>query len=78
MHFGETPFKAFRIMLNAQEREGQRDKLVNEVNSLKIAMQASDPSLAKSVSEDPTLNWLCKDCPYLVDCKRIQDSAEAA
>ena len=78
MHFGETPFKAFRITLNAQEREGQRDKLVDEVNSLKIAMEASDPSLARSVKEDSALNWLCKDCPYLMDCKRIQDAAEVA
>ena len=47
LDFGETPFKAFRITMNTQEREDQRDKLVNEVNSLKIAMEASDPSLAK-------------------------------
>lgn len=79
MHFGNTPFKAFKITMNAEERKEQRDKLVNEVNSLKRAMQARDPSLARSVYTDTSLNWLCKDCPYFVDCKKIQqDAAEAA
>jgi hypothetical protein len=40
MHFGETPLKSFRILMNAQERKDQRDKLVKEVNSLKRAMEA--------------------------------------
>lgn len=74
MHFGNTPFKTFRILMNAQERKDQRDKLVKEVNSLKRAMEAADPSLARSVDKDPSLNWLCKDCPYLADCKKIQQS----
>jgi CRISPR/Cas system-associated exonuclease Cas4 (RecB family) len=78
MHFGETPFKAFRITMNAQERKDQRDKLVKEVNSLKRAMEAGDPSLASSVYKDPSLNWLCKDCPYLMDCKKIQQGAAVA
>ena len=78
LHFGETPFKAFKISMNAQERKDQRYKLIKEVNSLKRAMEAADPSLARSVIEDPALNWLCEDCPYLTDCKRIQDAATAA
>jgi len=60
MHFGETPFKAFSITMNVQERRDQRDKLVKEVYSLKRAMDAGDPSLARSVDKDPSLNWLCK------------------
>lgn len=78
MHFGETPFKAFSITMNVQERRDQRDKLVKEVYSLKRAMDAGDPSLARSVDKDPSLNWLCKDCPYLMDCKKIQQGAAAA
>jgi CRISPR/Cas system-associated exonuclease Cas4 (RecB family) len=78
MHFEETPFKAFRITMNANERKEQRDKLVREINSLKRAMEARDPSLARSVEKDPSLNWLCKDCPYLVNCKKIQRDAAAA
>jgi hypothetical protein len=78
MHFGDTPFKAFKIVMNAQERKDQRDKLVKEVNSLKRAMEAGDPSLASSVYKDPSLNWLCKDCPYLTDCKKIQQDAAVA
>jgi CRISPR/Cas system-associated exonuclease Cas4 (RecB family) len=78
MHFKETPFKSFRVTMNAQERRNQREKLVKEINSLKKAMEARDPSLARSVEKDPSLNWLCTDCPYLVDCKKIQLGASAA
>ena len=80
MHFEETPFKVFRIKMNAEERKEQREKLVKEINSLKRAMEERDPSLARSVEKDPALNWLCKGCPYLADCKKIQQgpAAEAA
>jgi hypothetical protein len=78
MHFGETPFKAFRIIMNAQERRNQREKLVMETNSLKRAMEKGDPSIARSVEKDPALNWLCKDCPYLTDCKKIQQATAGA
>jgi hypothetical protein len=36
MHFEETPFKAFRITMNANERKEQRDKLVRCVVSYNI------------------------------------------
>jgi hypothetical protein len=61
MHFGNSPSKAFRITMNAEERMNQRLKLVREINSVKRAMVATDPSLARSVDKDPSLNWLCKD-----------------
>ena len=78
MHFGQTPFKAFRITMNAQERRNQREKLVTEITSLKRAIEKGDPSMARSVEKDHSLNWLCKDCPYLTDCKKIQQSAVVA
>ena len=78
MHFGDTPFKAFRITMNAQQRKDQRNKLVKEINSLKRAIEAGSPALARSVDKDPSLNWLCKDCSYLTDCKRIQQAAAVA
>jgi hypothetical protein len=64
--------------MNVQERKAQREKLVIEIYSLKRAMEAGDPSIARSVEKDPSLNWLCKDCPYLTDCKRIQQAAAGA
>jgi CRISPR/Cas system-associated exonuclease Cas4 (RecB family) len=78
MHFGQTPFKTFRITMSAEERKAQRDKLVKEIDSLKKAMEAGNPSLARSVDKDPSLNWLCKDCPYLMKCQEIQRGATAA
>ena len=78
MHFGDTPFKSFKIVMNAQERKEQRHKLVTEIDSLKRALDAGDPSRARPVNNDPSLNWLCKDCPYLKDCKKIQQGAAVA
>jgi CRISPR/Cas system-associated exonuclease Cas4 (RecB family) len=78
MHFGNKPFKAFRITMNAKERNEQRDKLVKEITFLKRALEARDPSLARSVDKDPSLNWLCKDCPYLMKCQEIQRAATGA
>ena len=78
MHFGNTPFKTFKITMTAHERKELLDKLVEEADSLKRAMEARDPSLAKPVYDDPKLNWLCRDCPYQVNCKRIQEAAAAA
>ncbi|MPZ05700.1 MAG: Dna2/Cas4 domain-containing protein [Nitrososphaeraceae archaeon] len=78
MHFGQTPFKSFRITMNAQERINQRERLVMEINSLKRAMEAGDPSLARSVRQDLDLQWMCKDCPYSIECKRMESAAAAA
>jgi hypothetical protein len=75
MHFGNTPFRTFHILMNAQQRKDQRDKLVKEVSSLKRAMEAGDPSLARSVRQDPDLNWMCKDCPYSIECKTMAAAA---
>jgi CRISPR/Cas system-associated exonuclease Cas4 (RecB family) len=78
LHFGNAPFKAFKITMSAKERKEQLDKLVDEADSLKRALEARDPSLARSVYDDPSLNWLCRDCSYQVNCKRMQDAAAAA
>jgi CRISPR/Cas system-associated exonuclease Cas4 (RecB family) len=78
MHFGNTPFKTFKITMTEQERKEQLDKLVDEADSLKRALEARDPSLAKPVYDDPKLNWLCRECLYQVNCKRMQDAAAAA
>jgi CRISPR/Cas system-associated exonuclease Cas4 (RecB family) len=77
-HFGNTPFRTFKITMTPLERKEQLDNLVDEADSLKRAIEARDPSLAKPVYDDPKLNWLCKDCPYQVNCKRIREAAAAA
>jgi hypothetical protein len=56
----------------------QRNKLVKEIHYLKRAMEAGDPALARPVNDDASLNWLCKECPYLTDCKKIQDATAAS
>jgi hypothetical protein len=47
MHFGDRPFKAFKITMNEQERKEQLDKLVEEADSLKMALEFRDPSLIR-------------------------------
>ena len=74
MHFGNRPFRTFKITMTVQERKDQLDKLVKEATSLRRALEKRDPSLAKPVYDDPLLNWLCKSCLYQVTCKRMQNA----
>jgi hypothetical protein len=78
MHFGETPFRAFKISMNAKERKHQRDKLVREVDSLKRATEAGSPALVSSVRKNPALNWMCSDCPYAGKCEQMEQMQDAA
>jgi hypothetical protein len=77
LHFGDRPFKVFRITMGIQERNDQRIKLVREIHALKRAIEAGNPALARSVGEDASLNWLCRECPYIIECKKINDAAAA-
>jgi hypothetical protein len=78
MHFDRTPFRSFRIIMNEEQRKEQREKLLRETSSLKKAMEVRDPALARAVDKDSSLNWLCRDCPYLMKCQEIQRAAAGA
>jgi CRISPR/Cas system-associated exonuclease Cas4 (RecB family) len=73
LHFENRPFRIFRITMTTQQRKEQLGKLVEEIKSLKVALQDRDPSLARSVYSDTNLRWLCKDCPYAQVCEKIRN-----
>lgn len=78
MHFGDSPWKTFKVTMTEQERQIQLEKLVREITSLQNAIKVKDPSLARGVHLDEDLRWLCNDCPYIVECKKMRGTEEAA
>lgn len=74
MHFGNSPWKRFKVIMTEQQRKEQLEKLVREITSLQNAMKAKDPSLARNVYLDRELNWLCKECPYAKECQERKKS----
>ena len=49
MHFGDSPWRGFKVTMTEQQRKDQLEKLVREITSLQNAMKAKDPSLARGV-----------------------------
>ena len=47
MHFGDSPWRGFKVTMTEQQRKDQLEKLVREITSLQNAMKAKDPSLAR-------------------------------
>ena len=45
MHFGDSPWKRFKVIMTEQQRKDQLEKLVREITSLQNAMKEKDPSL---------------------------------
>ena len=77
MHFGDSPWREFKVTMTEQQRKDQLEKLVREITSLQNAMKAKDPSLARNVYQDKELNWLCKECPYAKQCETMRAGAPA-
>jgi len=78
MQFGENPFVSFEVTMTETERQQQLLKLEQETNSLQQAISMKDPKLARGVFSDTGMNWLCKDCPYVKSCERIQNATSSA
>lgn len=78
MHFGDRPWREFKVTMTEQQRKEQLEKLVMEITSLQNAMKAKDPSLARNIYLDKELNWLCKECPYAKECETMRTAGAAA
>jgi CRISPR/Cas system-associated exonuclease Cas4 (RecB family) len=72
LQFGDNPFVSFEVIMSKEERESQRKKLLKEIRSLQLAISIKDPSIARGVFSDKEMNWLCKDCPYVKGCEKIE------
>jgi hypothetical protein len=70
-HFGEEPFKQFKITMRGEERKSQLIKLLKETNNLQKARTEKNPSIARGVYNDTDFKWLCKECPYAIQCSTI-------
>jgi hypothetical protein len=64
--------------MTEEQRLDQLKKLTEEFNSLQQAVKLKDPSIARGVYSDGSMNWLCKDCPYLKKCELTQDATSSA
>jgi hypothetical protein len=78
LQFESNPFVSFEISMTEEQRLDQLKKLTEEFNSLQQAVKLKDPSIARGVYSDGSMNWLCKDCPYLKKCELTQDAASSA
>jgi CRISPR/Cas system-associated exonuclease Cas4 (RecB family) len=78
MHFGNSPWRRFKVTMTEQQRKDQLEKLVREIRSLQNAIKEKDPSLARNIYVDKELNWLCKECPYAKECETMRAVAGGA
>jgi CRISPR/Cas system-associated exonuclease Cas4 (RecB family) len=77
LQFEYNPFVSFEISMTAVERHNQLGKLSDEINLLQQAIKMKNPAIARGVFLDKGMNWLCKDCPYLKNCKVIDSTPHA-
>ena|SRR5436309_2127497 len=78
LHFGDNPWRLFKVTMTEQQRTDQLEKLVREIGSMQTAMKAKDPSLARGVYSDTEMMWLCKECPYAKECETMRAAGAAA
>ncbi len=74
LKYGDNPFLSFEITMTENEKVRQLTKLKEEITSLQRAIELKDPAQARGVYLDKQMMWLCRDCPYLLRCERIQQS----
>lgn len=68
----DTPLKEWEIKMTPEHREAKRAWLVKEQNDYRKALDAGDPSLARTILLDEALNWKCNSCKYKVECQDIE------
>jgi len=67
----EKKWDKFKIEMDQWERKERLGKLVQEMTSMKSAIKAKDPSIARAIY-DTDLKWLCTDCNYLKQCEEMR------
>jgi CRISPR/Cas system-associated exonuclease Cas4 (RecB family) len=66
--------KSFQIHMTEEQRKKQLEKLESNAKSLQDAINAQDPSIAKTIYEDDEMRWMCNKCPYLQECISLRTS----
>jgi CRISPR/Cas system-associated exonuclease Cas4 (RecB family) len=69
-------YRSFPFFLNAEQRSRLLEEIESEANSLRKAIDARDPSLAKGIYDDKEINWMCTKCPYIEKCQSMRNMTE--
>ena len=77
MNFEDKPFVEFIIEMDQEERIQVLKKLEEEKESYQKVLEGINGiMLVRGIYEDKTLNWLCKDCPLLEECRKEYESKQ--
>lgn len=73
MNFDGKPFCEFEITMTQEERNQFLQEMVLKATLYQENLEAKTPMNIDGVLKDKTLDWLCKDCPYLTKCCKDQE-----
>lgn len=76
MHFDDHPFFEFEITMDKDERVAKLELMKALGDVYKRNLDAKTPFNVAGVMDDPDLNWLCKSCPYLEQCKKDKEEKQ--
>jgi hypothetical protein len=76
MRFEGSPFEIFEIKMTKEEKQAFAKAKIEDGLRLAIAKARKQPALARHVMNDPNMNWLCVECPFLEACKKLNAGAE--
>lgn len=68
MHFDDKSFVEFEITMDEEEMNTTKQKLLLDKEFYLMALEKKDPMLARGVTKDKDLDWLCRNCPHYADC----------
>lgn len=68
MHFDDKPFVEFEVTMDDQEMAETKQKLLLDKDLYIEALEKKDPMIARGVTKNENMLWLCKGCPHYADC----------
>jgi CRISPR/Cas system-associated exonuclease Cas4 (RecB family) len=83
LHFEDNPFVEFEHTMTREERVQTLNKLSVDADLLRKGIEAKDPSIVRHIAYDNNFrdkvggNWLCKSCPYAVECTSMRATERA-
>jgi CRISPR/Cas system-associated exonuclease Cas4 (RecB family) len=72
MHFEDRPFVEFVHHMTKEQRQKKLELMKADAVLLKEAIARKAPAMIRHIAYDENLNWLCKSCPYAVECEKLR------
>ena len=72
LHFEDKPWREYHITMSLEERVKKLNEMQLDVFKLQLAVTKRDPQLARHIAYVPGLNWMCRTCPYEVECLKLR------